>query len=101
MDVIPAADRERVNKTLKCALDTHEPFDLEHRVVHRDGTVRVVRSRGQVVTDLGARSPRLVGTTLDITEPKLAHQKLRQSEERYPISCHQHPRCRLDKRCHR
>lgn len=83
MDVIPAADRERVNKTLKCAVDTHEPFDLEHRVVHRDGTVRVVRSRGQVVTDLGARSPRLVGTTLDITEPRLGHEGIRQSEERF------------------
>ncbi|MGA2983356.1 MAG: PAS domain S-box protein [Terriglobia bacterium] len=79
---IHAADRERVDKTLKNTLQTHLPFDVEHRVVRRDGTVRVVRSRGQVVNGPSG-SVRLVGTTLDITDGKLAHEKLRRSEEKY------------------
>ena len=82
-EAIPAADREHVNKALRNTLETLEPFDLEHRIVRRDGTVRVVRSRGQIVTDPGGKSVRLVGTTLDITDGKLAHEKLRQSEEMY------------------
>jgi len=83
MDAIPAAERDRVMKTLQCALETREPFDLEHRVVRPDGTMRVVRSRGQVVTNIGGGPVRLVGTTCDITEAKLEHEKLRQSEEKY------------------
>jgi PAS domain S-box-containing protein len=82
-EAIPAADRERVNQALRNTLATQEPFDLEHQVVRRDGTVRVVRSRGQVVASLTPGSARLVGTTLDITDGKLAHEKLRQSEEKY------------------
>ena len=84
MDAIAAADRERIDKTLKDTLQTHEPFDVEHAVVRRDGTVRVVRSRGQVVASgLRSKSVRLVGTSHDITDFRLAHQKLQQSEEKF------------------
>ena len=83
MDAIPAADRERVDQTIKNTLQTHEPFDVEHRIVRRDGTARVVRSRGQIVAGPGGGTARLVGTTHDITDPKLAHEKLRQSEEKF------------------
>ena len=83
IDAIHPTDRERVNKTLQDALETHEPFDVEYRVVRRDGTVRVVRSRGQTVAGLTRGSVRLVGTTLDITDSKLAHEELRQSEEKF------------------
>ena len=83
MEAIPAADRERVDQTIRNTLGTREPFDVEHRIVRRDGTMRVVRSRGQVVADQGGRSVRLVGTAHDITDYRLAHQNLRQSEEKF------------------
>ncbi len=83
MEVIPAPDRERLQGTIARALKTHEPFDLEHRIVHRNGSVHVIRSRGQVVISLNNNALRLVGTTVDITDGKLAHQKLRQSEEKF------------------
>jgi two-component system, sensor histidine kinase and response regulator len=83
MSKIAAADRERVVNALARALDAHESFDIEHRVVHRDGSVRVVRSRGQFVAGPGGRSGRLVGSSIDITEGRLAHEKLRQSEEKF------------------
>jgi len=80
-EAIPAADRERVNQALRNTLETQEPFDLEHQVVRRDGTVRVVRSRGQVVAGLTPGSARLVGTTLDITERKQAEEELYRSRQ--------------------
>ena len=43
------ADRGRVEQSLTTALQKGESFDIEHRIVRRDGLVRVVRSRGQVV----------------------------------------------------
>jgi PAS domain-containing protein len=83
MDAIPVADRDRVTEALEWALETREPFDLEHRVVRPDGTMRVVRSRGQVVMNIGGGPVRLVGTTCDITEAKRTHEELRESEEKY------------------
>jgi PAS domain-containing protein len=80
VEVIPAADRARLNKILKNTLQTQEPFDIEHQVVRRDGTVRVVRSRGQVVAGHTCGSVRLVSTTLDFTECRLAEEALHRSQ---------------------
>ena len=77
------ADRDRVSKTLIGTVQVREPFDLEHRILRSDGTTRVVRTRGQVVPAMRSRSMRLVGSTLDITDGRLAHEKLRQSEEKF------------------
>ena len=82
MIAIPSADRERVDKTLKSAVRSLEPFDIEHRIVRRDGTVRMVRSHGQVAAGLGSKG-RVIGTTVDITAGKLAHENLRRSEEKF------------------
>ena len=82
MEAILVADRERVDQTIKNTLQTHEPFDVDHRIVRRDGTIRVVRSRGQVIAGQDG-SARLVGTTHDITDLRLAQEKLRQSEEKF------------------
>ena len=82
--LFPAADRDRlIENPASTRSETREPFDLEHRVVRPDGAMRVVRSRGQVVTNIGGGTVRLVGTTVDITEAKLEHEELRQSEEKY------------------
>ena len=51
LNAVHEQDRARVNETLQNTLRTHEPFDVEHRTVRHDGSVRVVRSRGQVVAD--------------------------------------------------
>ena len=83
MNTIDAADRERIAQSLEDTIQTHEPFDVEHRVVRRDGSVRLVRTRGQLVAALGNESARLVGTCHDITDFRVAHEKLRQSEERF------------------
>jgi len=83
LDAIPAVDRERVDQAINNTLQTREPFDVDHRIVRRDGSIRVVRSRGQMVGGQEGRPVRLVGTTHDITDLRLAHEKLRQSEERF------------------
>jgi PAS domain S-box-containing protein len=82
MNVLPATDRERIEKLLKKVLQTHEGFDVEHRIVRRDGATRVVRTRAQVVADVG-NCLYVYGSTIDITDGRLAHDGLRQSEEKY------------------
>jgi PAS domain S-box-containing protein len=55
-----------------------QPVELEHRVVLADGSLRWVLERSRVLLDGAGVPVRLIGTTQNITERKLA--ELRQSE---------------------
>jgi PAS domain S-box-containing protein len=83
LEAIPGTDRGRVQQSLADTIRTREPFDVEHGVVRRDGTMRTVRSRGQVLGGAGDLPHRICGTILDITEGKLAHERIRHSEEKF------------------
>ncbi|MGL1932543.1 MAG: PAS domain-containing protein [Desulfotalea sp.] len=64
-------DREKIlleNK--KCADGEIEKFNCEYRVIHKNGSIRWVRSRGTSVKDALGDVVRLVGTNADITERK-------------------------------
>jgi len=61
-------DRERVRDAVDAALDGTAPYDLEHRVVRPDGTVRTVRERAEVVRDDDGEAVAMNGTVQDVTE---------------------------------
>jgi PAS domain S-box-containing protein len=54
------------------------PYEVEHRVVDPDGTVRTVRVRGEGICDGTGRVVRVVGTDQDITETKRAEEQRQQ-----------------------
>jgi len=56
---------------------------IDHRIVRRDGEVRWVQERGQVLQDEAGQATRVTGTVQDITERKQLELALRQSEVRY------------------
>jgi PAS domain-containing protein len=61
-------DRERVAKAIGNALVGAQPFNLEHRILWPDGTVRVVHGRAEVTFDEAGRPQRIMGTIQDITD---------------------------------
>jgi len=69
-------DRELVLRVTETALASAEPFRIEHRVVHPDGAVRTLDSRGRVEVDADGRAARMVGTAQDVTEQRRAEQRL-------------------------
>ena len=62
------------------------PFDgVDYRVIHPDGTVRWVCSRGYPLRDRSGEVYRVVGTTEDITERKEAQDRLAAAEAHYRL----------------
>ncbi|MDR4462976.1 MAG: PAS domain-containing protein [Nitrospira sp.] len=58
------------------------PFDMEFRVVKRDGSVKTMRELGYASRDAVGQVVGLFGTVQDITERKQVETALRESEER-------------------
>lgn len=75
-------DREHVRQSVNRAVYEGEPYDIEHRVVRPDGTVRTVNEVGEVTYDQDGNPVHMVGTVLDITERKHAEEALHHYAER-------------------
>ena len=76
-------DRDYVNGIVQKAIKDQAPFNLIHKVVHPDGTIRVVSSSGKVITDSNGNTIRLAGTAQDVTKQKAYEAELKESEERF------------------
>lgn len=62
------------------AADAHmrgetELYEIEHRMVHKNGSIRWFLARGSVIRDENGAPVRMVGSDVDITEQKLAEQE--------------------------
>ena len=56
-------------------------YEAEHRLLHRDGSIRWFIARGCATRDSEGRAVSLAGTETDITERKRGEEALRQAEE--------------------
>jgi PAS domain S-box-containing protein len=82
-DITHPDDREMVWNTVQDALQHRKRFQLEYRIVHRDGSVRWVWEQGEGVRNEEGDVAALEGFILDITERKRVEDSLRESEERF------------------
>jgi len=55
-------------------------YEIEHRMLHKDGSSRWFLSRGSAVRGADGSLRRLIGTKVDITERKRAEERLRENE---------------------
>jgi PAS domain S-box-containing protein len=74
-------DRDLVTSTVENALQTHEPFSFDLRVIHPDGKMRILHSRGNVISDEQQHPISVFGTAQDVTELRQADEQLRNSEQ--------------------
>ena len=56
-------------------------YEIEHRMVHRDGSIRWFRARGSLIRDEQGTPVGMTGSDTDITERKRSEEALRQAEE--------------------
>lgn len=82
-ELIHPEDREVALAALMAAVENPEvKYDIEHRIVRRDGTAIVVREKGEVHRDASGKPLYVVGIAQDITKQKSTEQALRASESR-------------------
>jgi PAS domain S-box-containing protein len=73
-------DVARMRAAVQAHLDGATPYcEIEHRMRHRDGSVRWFHARGAVSARREGKAVRMSGTDTDITERKRAEEALRQS----------------------
>jgi PAS domain S-box-containing protein len=70
-----------LDKAVKQALETGEPYELELEVIRTDGTTRRIVTRGAVIRDQNGRVIRLHGTAQDITEQKRLEAQFMQAQK--------------------
>lgn len=79
--MIHPEDRAMLWEAFEKAVSTRTRYDCEHRIVRPDGSIRWVRERAETLYDDSGNRTVSKGTVLDITERKLAEEKLRSSNE--------------------
>jgi len=78
---VHADDRAAVHAASAAAAAGGPPYDIEHRVERRDGTVRWVHERAAIIRDPQGQPLKMVGTVQDITERRLLEDQRRQSQK--------------------
>lgn len=69
---VHADDRSRVDEMLQVAVRGDCDYDLNHRILWRDGSIRTVHEHGEIARDASGRAVRMSGTVQDITARKNA-----------------------------
>lgn len=79
LNIIHPEDRDKVENSIKNALTEQKSFSNDYRLLRPDGTIRILASKAEVITDSNGKPLRLVVTEQDITEQKIAEEKIRSS----------------------
>jgi PAS domain S-box-containing protein len=76
LDCVHPDDRSLVADSVNACLKQGHEYDIEHRIVWPDGSVRWVSETGDVIRDENHRPVRMLGIVKDITARKAAKDKL-------------------------
>ena len=81
--LVHPSDHDSVFRASRAAISFDTPYDVEHRVLRPDGSIRWIRQRAVVERDAAGNALRLIGTVQDITEQRAIDEAMQKSEERY------------------
>jgi PAS domain S-box-containing protein len=81
--IIHPEDRNNVNQEIRNAIESRQPWEIEYRLVHRNGEIKWVFDKGRPLINEEGRIEYLDGFILDITGRKLAEKAMRESELKY------------------
>ena len=70
-------DRGRVDAAIRQAVVTGDDYEIEHRVLWPDGSIRWLAGRGRVFRDEQGNPVRMAGSVLDVTDRRRAEEERR------------------------
>jgi len=69
-------DREKVQSAIRNSVESDKPYEIEHRVVWPDGTVRWLQEKGAVNRNTEGEPTQMLGVVRDITSTHEADEQL-------------------------
>lgn len=81
LSAVHPGDRQRVIDATNNCIESSKPYEIEHRIVWPDGTVRWVMERGDVQRDAAGMPLRMLGVVQDITRRIEAEASLREQRD--------------------
>ena len=80
--VHPEDSKPVIEAAQACLDGKTSEYIFEHRMLHKDGSIRWILVRGKAIRDESGNAVRLIGTDADITDRKQVEEALRKSEEK-------------------
>ncbi len=74
-------DVEYVKGNIERSIQNKEPFSFFERIITPKGEIKILKSQGEVKTGEDGNVIKLVGTCLDVTEIRMAEEKIIESEK--------------------
>ena len=78
--IIIQEDREVVIANINAAVLKMQPFEIEYRVAHKDGSIKIFLERGRPVADQNGELKFIDGVILDVTEREAAERERKKLE---------------------
>ena len=81
--IIHPDDHKTRDKVIQDSVNNNRPYDLEYRVIHKDGTIKWVHEKGKSIFSEAGKLLWLDGVIFDITESVKTEETLRKSREKF------------------
>ena len=81
LDRVHPDDVENCRRAIQRAIQGEADYDTQFRFIRRDGQVRWLAARGQIVPSRGERPLRFIGLNWDITDLRRQESKIRESQQ--------------------
>ena len=79
--LVHPADRTHILSALQDALTGKRPYDLEYRIVKKDGSIRHIHALAETLRDEQGKVIRMIGKVEDITDRKHLETQLRHAQK--------------------
>ncbi|KAK6033561.1 PAS domain S-box protein [Ostertagia ostertagi] len=91
LNIIHPDDKQNFITELNEVLNGHKSMDIIHRIVRKDGSIQFIHEIAELERSESGQPLRLTGMAQDITEQKIADEKLRRSEHKYRLLFENNP----------
>lgn len=87
-DFVHPQDKAVLEKAINDSFLEEKKFDVEYRVLLKDGTENHIAAKGNIIYDEDTKTKEMVGIALNITKQKELEATLRESEKKFRSAMH-------------